>query len=148
MRIKQSDLGSQRVNESNKSLENHQRFLPQNSMISVYDAQIRDKSIANDAGFTKKISDSKELPKGVMINFMTPVGSHSQSLGDILDGEILCSDFQQYKTMGWCYQATKQFLRACKTFVARAKDLVVVHKSYRQQGPLPERPISTFPQYD
>ena len=93
MRIKQSDLGSQRVNESNKPLENHQRFLPQNSMISVYDTQIRDKSIANDAGFTKKISDSKELPKGVMINFMTPVGSHSHSLGDILDEAILCSDF-------------------------------------------------------
>ena len=50
--------------------------------------------------------------------------------------------------MGWCYQATKQFLRARKTFVARAKDLVVVHKSHRQQGPLPERPISTYPQYD
>lgn len=75
MRIKKLDLGSQRVNESSKRLENHQhlqRFLPQNSKISVYDTQIRDKSIANDAGFTNKISDSKEFPKGVMINFMTP----------------------------------------------------------------------------
>ena len=95
-------MGVKRVNESNKRLENHQRFLPQNSMISVHDTQIREKSIANDVGFTQKNIWLQRIAKGSHDQFYDPrqLGSHSQSLGDILDEEILCSDFQQYKTMG------------------------------------------------
>ena len=99
-------------------------------------------------GLQKKFLTPKNCQRQSWSILWPQLGSHSKSVGDILDAEILCSEFQQYKTMGWCYQATKQFLRACKTFVARAKDLVVVYKSHRQQGPLPERPISTYPQYD
>ena len=97
-------------------------------------------------GLQKKYLTPKNCQRESWSILWPQLGSHLQSLGD--DEEILYSDFQQYKTMGWCYQATKQFLRVCKTLVARAKDLAVVHKSYRQQGPLPERPISTYPQYD